>query len=165
MNIYGTKIRARMSQPLLIWHRQVILRRFFFSGLLGSVCHKDDGRGTDRDTQTGLGGKEGIFCCLWSVQRSSAARRNVLELHFLKEKMRREEVWGSFYGKLICFRATLVVLGSYPPCLQEAGWTSAGPSFSWLAVCWSSSSWNQESRRQSFFLRCHSKFAVNRPLK
>lgn len=138
-----------------------------FFGLLGSVCHKDDGQGTDRDTQTGLAGKGCIFCSLWSVQRSSAARHNVLELHFLGETMRREEVWGRvfFCGKFLCFRATLVITGAHPPCLQAAGWMSAGPSSSWLAVCWSSSSWNQESQRLSFFLLCHSKFAVNRPFK
>lgn len=68
-----------------------------FFGLLGSVCHKDDGQGTDRDTQTGLAGKGCIFCSLWSVQRSSAARHNVLELHFLGETMRREEVWGRVF--------------------------------------------------------------------
>ncbi len=53
----------------------------------------------------------------------------------------------------------------YPPCQWAAGWMSAVPSFSWLAACWSSSSWNQGSQQQSSSLLCHSGSAADIPLK
>lgn len=53
----------------------------------------------------------------------------------------------------------------YPPCQWAAGWMSAVPSFSGPAVCWSSSSWNRESRGRSFYPPCHSVSAANIPFK
>lgn len=53
----------------------------------------------------------------------------------------------------------------HPPCQWAGGWMSAVPSFSWLAACWSSSSWNQESQQRSSFLLCRSASAADIPLK
>lgn len=54
---------------------------------------------------------------------------------------------------------------AYPPCLWAAGWMSAAPSFSGLAACWSSSSWNRGSQQQSSSLLCHSGSAGDIPWK
>lgn len=47
-------------------------------GLLGFVGHTGDAQGTDRDIQTGLAGRGCTSYGLLSVQRSFAARHNVL---------------------------------------------------------------------------------------
>lgn len=148
--------------------------------LLGSVCHTGDAQGTGRDIRTGLEGRGCTSYGLWSVQRSSAARRNVLVSRCLwKENINRKgDVWktlkavtheGPYYPKLYnrnCETTFLTACQiSYPPCLWAAGWMSVVPSFSGLAVCWSSSSWNQGSQEQSSSLPCHSGSAANIPLK
>lgn len=107
------------------------------------------------------------------MQRSSAARRNVLVSHCLRwENINRK--WGVWKqnsrhwrlrSNIIRHCITESVKVPYPPCLWATGWMSAVPSFSGLAACWSSSSWNRGSLEQSSSLLCHSKSAADIPLK